>query len=63
MVRLILVIVQKNYTLKYVIFKGEDPCLVYQLMAGSLEQRLFGSTKKPALVVQQRINIAVGTAR
>ncbi|CAD7092126.1 unnamed protein product [Hermetia illucens] len=42
---------------------GDEPCLVYQFMAGgSLEQRLT-SKKFVPLNCQQRLNIAQGTAR
>lgn len=41
---------------------GKEPCLVYQLMAGSLEQSLT-STEEPPLSCSQRLNIAQGTAR
>lgn len=41
---------------------GIEPCIVYQLMhGGSLAQRLVN--KKRPLTVEQRFNIAIGTAR
>lgn len=45
---------------------GAQPCLVYKLMAGgSVEQRLFKQRKSafPPLEWQDRMNIAIGTAR
>lgn len=43
---------------------GHDPCLVYKFMAGgSVEQRLFRRKAHPPLQWQNRMNIAIGTAR
>lgn len=43
---------------------GHDPCLVYKFMAGgSVEQRLFRRKANPPLQWQNRMNIAIGTAR
>lgn len=43
---------------------GEEPCLVYKLMAGgSVEQRLFKKTPFPILQWSDRLTIAIGTAR
>lgn len=43
---------------------GSEPCLIYQLMpGGSLEQRLSRTKIQTPLSWNQRLNIAVGTAR
>lgn len=43
---------------------GEHPCLVYQLMkGGSLEKRLYPKSSKMLLNYEQRLSIALGTAR
>lgn len=43
---------------------GEKPCLVYELMKnGSLDSRLKGDSSKPPLSWEQRLSIALGTAK
>lgn len=41
---------------------GENPCLMYQLMYGGSLQHRLGNKKLP-LTLNQRLNIALGTAR
>lgn len=42
---------------------GNEPCLVYELMVGTLEQRMRPNSKRPSLSWHQRINILTGTAK
>lgn len=48
----------------YSMDEGHDACLVYKFMSGgSVEQRLFRRKANPPLNWQNRMNIAIGTAR